>query len=203
VVSIPQDSWYYRDNGFASCEAMDQAHSLLLDRIANIPEEELKRVIDFGCGNGVLLKKIVDRWQGCIPYGLDVSAFRIIRAQLIHPLYFQNFEIKSMFDPVGRWLKTTRQFSLGIFMIGRLLEVPQRQRKQFMDRVMRRCKHVLVYFYGGWVQDQVNLLDLAERCGFCLGDIHRNGTAAFLHSVDQRLIITNRPGKSINKSLVC
>ena len=182
MFSVPQDSWYYRENGFASCEAMDQAHSLLLDQMANI--SKLKSVIDFGCGNGVLLKKIVDRWEGCVPYGVDVSAFNIVRAQLIHPLYFENFEIGSMFDPAGAWLKSARRFSLGIFMIGRLLEVSERERQQFIARVMRRCKHVLVYFYGGWEQPEVNLVSLAERCGFPAEGIDRNATAAFLHVVD-------------------
>ena len=64
-------SWYHRDNGFASPEAM----SALQRPLVSLARRRLKgvtgHVLDLGCGNGALLAKICDGESGLIPHGVD------------------------------------------------------------------------------------------------------------------------------------
>lgn len=170
-------TWYYEDNGFMSPDSMDRAHSPLLELTEAIPVDELNRVIDFGCGNGALLKKMISSRPACVPYGLDVSALRIEHARLLHPRFRENFEVCSMFHPSGRWLQS--EFELALLMVGRLLEVTSRERDEFIDRLQRRCKRVLLYFYGGWIEADAGLQDLSRRCNLRLLETHPSNTAAF------------------------
>jgi hypothetical protein len=173
-------SWYYKDNGFTSALAMKQAHDVLIEMAEQIPRKGFNRVIDFGCGNGVLLRKIVCPHKGCAPFGMDVVPARTVRAQQIHAEYAANFEVCSMFDPFAQWLLSDRAYSLGIFMVGRLLEVSDCRRADFLAAIRSRCTYLLTYFYGGWREPAANFSKLAQRCRLSLSDMHSSGTAAFV-----------------------
>lgn len=156
---------------------MDRAHAPLLELIATIPPKRLNSVIDFGCGNGALLQKIVSGRRGCVPHGVDVSASRIEHALLLQPRFRENFEVRSMFDPSGKWLQS--EYALGVLMVGRLLEVTPRQRAEFLGWIKSRCERMLLYFYGGWIEAGVGLAELARRCNLQLLEMHPSKSAAF------------------------
>lgn len=69
------DNW--TDNGFMSKEAMEEAHKDLL-RVASI---DGGKVLDLGCGNGLLLSKI----PGIVPCGVDFSPTKIRKAKELLP----------------------------------------------------------------------------------------------------------------------
>lgn len=147
VSSIVPD-WYYRDNGFSSQHGLDVAHQPLVDEARNAMDGVEGNVIDFGCGNGLLVKKICEGRSGVIPYGLDVNEASIAHAWELMPAYAEHFVSGDMFD-VESW-PVVQQFALGIFMIGRLLESGGGRVEQFLKGVKERCARVLVYVYPGW-----------------------------------------------------
>jgi len=92
------DTW--TDNGFHSRAAMNAAHDLILRALGRILLQRGK-VIDLGCGNGLLLDKIVDRYTFLVPYGVEIETsklknnrHRIFRADIAEvPVYAADYEL--------------------------------------------------------------------------------------------------------------
>jgi hypothetical protein len=57
--------WYFRDNGFSSGYAMDISHQSILNLACSCLSQSSGRILDLGCGNGVLLHKIWFNHQNC------------------------------------------------------------------------------------------------------------------------------------------
>ncbi len=51
-----KENWYYLDNGFDSVKSMDTAHKQIV-KLASSVLKKGDKMVDFGCGNGALLKK--------------------------------------------------------------------------------------------------------------------------------------------------
>jgi hypothetical protein len=139
--------WYHQDNGFSSPAGMDAAHIPIVD----FAQAELAglqgNIIDLGCGNGVLLKKICNDSIELIPYGVDLKLDCIAHARQLLPQFEQNFIHADFFD-VSAW--PAAKYALGILMIGRLLEVSQEKADRLMAVLRSRCDRLLVYIYPGW-----------------------------------------------------
>ena len=80
-------------------------------------------VIDLGCGNGALLKKICEARTGVIPFGVDVDESKLEHARLLQPAFSANFVAGNMFESIP--IDADTVYSLIILMPGRLLEVDE------------------------------------------------------------------------------
>ena len=89
--------WYASDNGFSARAAMDEAHRPIVE-LAITSVGETGTVIDLGCGNGALLKKICDARGGLIPFGVDVDDSKLEHARLLQPKFAMNFLAGNMFE---------------------------------------------------------------------------------------------------------
>src|SRR5262249_60998040 len=63
----PPPDWYATDNGFGSVAAMDAAHEPIVAAAARVLGGAGGDVLDLGCGNGALLKKILAALPAPIP----------------------------------------------------------------------------------------------------------------------------------------
>src|SRR4029453_10011851 len=78
--------WYASDNGFSARAAMDEAHRPIVE-MALTSIGDAGAVIDLGCGNGALLKKICEARAGVIPFGVDVDESKLEHARLLQPAF--------------------------------------------------------------------------------------------------------------------
>jgi hypothetical protein len=113
-------SWYASDNGFNSAMAMDEAHRPIVE-LAHTSIGDTGTVLDLGCGNGALLKKICEPRPNLIPFGMDLDETKLEHARQLQPSFAANFVAGSMFDGVP--LDADTVYSLVMLMPGRLLEV--------------------------------------------------------------------------------
>ena len=167
--------WYASDNGFGARAAMDEAHRPIVE-LAVTSIGEVGTVIDLGCGNGALLKKISEARAGVIPFGLDMDDSKLEHARLLQPAFGANFIAGSMFEQVPFDADTV--YSLVILMPGRLLEVEPASAERLRGWLQGRFRHLLVYAYGEWLTRYGSLSGLAERAGLTLESVHSSGTAA-------------------------
>jgi 2-polyprenyl-3-methyl-5-hydroxy-6-metoxy-1,4-benzoquinol methylase len=171
-VSRAMPEWYHLDNGFSSRYGMDAAHHPIIQ----LAEEELSdaegNIIDLGCGNGALLKKIVSAQSMLVPHGVDVKPECILHAKELLPEHAGNFVCRDFFDNDTCFLAA--RYVIGILMIGRLLEVRQEKRERFLSVLRSRCHRLLVYVYPGYSPN--NIGSLVEQTGCHL--LKTNGEAA-------------------------
>lgn len=166
------ERWYYEDNGFRTRFAMDRAHAPIVARITRLLSEspapqEGMRVIDFGCGNGALLRKLMALCPGLRAVGVDIDPDKVSHGRLLHggaPAEFVSGDIFAC-DPsvVGD------DAYLAIFMVGRLLEVPADHARRLLGLLLK-ARHVLVYAYEDYVAQSGTLVSMAHRAGLTLTD---------------------------------
>ena len=157
-------AWYASDNGFSTKMAMDRAHQPILDLAAETLGAEGGSVLDLGCGNGALLKKLHARVPDLAPFGVDVDPGRVAHAAELLPDYTGNFSAGDIFEPDVYWPEE-RKFDLVLMMPGRLLEVDPEKAGTLLRRLNENCGHILVYAYGDWLERHDGLVGLAKRVG--------------------------------------
>lgn len=83
----------FRPNGFL--EYLDEIYDLFLSLI-----DHDGRVIDLGCGNGLMLRHLLTRSKhNLIPYGVDFIQESIKQArEVILPVYAENFKVGNVVD---------------------------------------------------------------------------------------------------------
>lgn len=187
--------WYATDNCFATSAAMDSSHEPILktakSALANNPGE----ILDLGCGNGALLKKLLDTNPSIIPYGVDVETSRIEHARELLPHFADNFVAGDLFDTESLWPEG-RKYALVLLMPGRLLEVTPDRAAQMRARLRDQCECVLIYAYGDWITRYGTLGNLAAAAGFKLINSD-NGVAAALAEV-----VGNRCGVNVEDTSI-
>jgi SAM-dependent methyltransferase len=163
-------SWYAADNGFPSVAAMDDAHRPIVELAASALAGHGGRVVDFGCGNGALLKKLTDAVPDVTPFGIDAEPARIKHARLLQPAFGSNFLVGDVLDAdldAEQLWADGSPFALGIIMPGRLLEAGPARAHAIRERLRRSCDRVLVYAYGDWLANS-SLVELARQAGLAL-----------------------------------
>jgi hypothetical protein len=173
IVEAPPEG-YATDNGFVSRLAMEQAHQPIVELAAAVLSGRGGNVLDLGCGNGVLLKKIHDANGEVVPYGLDPIAERIVNAQRLWPRFATHFIVGSMFDDETVW-EGDRRFALVLLMPGRFLEIPLERGAQLKRLIKERCEQILVYAYGDWLTRFQDLAGLARQAGLHLREVYADG----------------------------
>ena len=77
---------------------MDDAHRPVVDARGPALAGRGGRVVDFGCGNGALLKKLAAAAPGVTPFGIDSDPARIKHARLLQPDFRSNFVVGDILD---------------------------------------------------------------------------------------------------------
>ncbi|HEU4925683.1 MAG TPA: class I SAM-dependent methyltransferase [Vicinamibacterales bacterium] len=173
--------WYAGDNGFSARAAMDEAHRPIVE-LAVTSLGDSGTVIDLGCGNGALLKKICEARTGVIPFGMDVDESKLEHARLLQPAFSANFIAGNMFERIP--VDPDTVYSLIILMPGRLLEVDETSGRRLREWLRGHFNRLLVYGYGEWLTRYDGLSGLAARAGLTLESVHKSGTAALARIAD-------------------
>ena len=171
--TAPPD-WYASDNGFSARAAMDEAHRPIVE-MALASLGDTGTVIDLGCGNGALLKKIREARSGIIPFGMDVEESKLAHARLLQPEFSDNFIAGNMFERIPLDAETV--YNLIILMPGRLIEVDEASAQRLREWLRGHFQQLLVYGYGEWLTRYGGLAGLTERAGLTLDAAHRTGSA--------------------------
>ena len=173
--------WYASDNGFSARAAMDEAHRPIVE-LAVTSLGDAGTVLDLGCGNGALLKKIAEARAGVIPFGVDVDESKLEHARLLQPAFSANFVAGNMFEMIPVDADTV--YSLIILMPGRLLEVDAAEARRLRGWLSGHFGRLLVYGYGEWLTRHDGLSGLAERAGLTLESVHKSGAAGLARIAD-------------------
>jgi hypothetical protein len=158
--------WYYTDNGFSSVHAMDSAQRPIVDLASKLQLPRGKRVVDLGCGNGALLRKIANANQA-IAFGIDCDPVRISHAYSLFQGVPANFVTGDLAEADVAWTSKPH-FSIGLIMPGRLLEISTKGCVRVRRFLRERCQFVLVYAYGDWIRKFGSLRDLSAKAGLSL-----------------------------------
>lgn len=181
IKSRPEE-WYYRDNGFSSRFVMDTAHQPLLDLIKSFIERKPCNVVDLGCGNGALLKKIIEDNHGITPFGIDYDPINIEHSRILIPRFRDNFFVGNIFGSNLLWTQE-KHYDYAILMPGRLLEVEEETRIWLKKKINDQCDNLIIYAYGDWLSKYDGLDGLAHKAGIELispyGD-HKASLAKFV-----------------------
>ena len=157
-------AWYASDNGFTTKVAMDRAHQPIVQLAAQALGTTGGAVLDLGCGNGALLKKLGERVDGLEPYGVEIDPARVAHAGELLPEQGTKVVAASLFDLAAYWPQP-RRFALALLMPGRLLEADADAAESLRARLAAACDQLLIYAYGDWLTRYGGLAELARRAG--------------------------------------
>ena len=173
--------WYASDNGFTSRAAMDEAHRPIVE-LAVSALGTAGTAIDFGCGNGALLRKIAEARPGIVPFGVDTDEAKLEHARLLQPAFGENFVAGNMFERIP--LDADTVYSLAILMPGRLVEVDENSGRRLLEWLRGHFQQLLVYGYGDWLTRYEGLAGLAAKAGLDIVSLHFSRTAGLARIAD-------------------
>ncbi|HKX45198.1 MAG TPA: hypothetical protein VJP77_00640 [Planctomycetota bacterium] len=179
--------WYAKDNGFASREVMDASHAPIVELAAAALRDRPGNILDLGCGNGALLRKIVDRVPRSIPFGIDCEVSRAAHAAHLLPEFEHNFFVGDLVESAEPW-PPGRKYRLALLMPGRLLEAGGLRAAELRRRLEERCDQILLYAYGDWLERAGGLPKLAADAGFTLADPAPEASAALASGPSQAVL---------------
>jgi 2-polyprenyl-3-methyl-5-hydroxy-6-metoxy-1,4-benzoquinol methylase len=171
-------SWYALDNGFPSVSAMEDAHNPMVALTSGVLQGAQGRVLDLGCGNGALLKRLSESRPAVEMFGIDLERVRILHARQLNPRFSNNFIIGDMFTSTAFW-ENEFVYDLAILMPGRLLEVSSDEAAALLTRLRMRSKRLAVYAYGDWLTRYNGLAELSHQAGLAILDLKPGATVAF------------------------
>lgn len=160
-------AWHATDNGFSSIPAMEAAHGPVVEFAASVLREAGGDVVDFGCGNGILLARLRESCPAILPVGIDSDADRIEHARQLAPAFADRFLAGDMFDCDALW-PADHRYAAAIVMPGRLIETTADRAAQFREQLAKHCDRIVVYAYGDWQTRFGSFAALVERAGFKL-----------------------------------
>jgi len=139
--------WYWSDNGFSSLTAMNNAHAEIVTLAVNSLSDGNRgpaTVLDLGCGNGALLRRIKQLTTMTVPFGIDSRPLPISRSQEILGEYSRNLAVGDMFDCEAMW-PPGRRYSLVLLMVGKLRDEPPASAARLKEHLRSSCDRLLVY----------------------------------------------------------
>jgi hypothetical protein len=141
----------WKDNGFYSLESMEYSHNILIEALTQ-SQISFKNVIDFGCGNAELLKKISKQFDIKDIYGVELDKERFDRIGL--NISFGEFYNQNIFNKSADWLQ--KNIDLSIIMYGRFLEESSRH---LIDWLIQNESTVLLYNYSDWQSESSRFVE--------------------------------------------
>ena len=156
------DSREWTDNGFSSAKAMENAHKII--EAVRPPVEGGRSVLDLGCGNGLLARRMAVQKGRAMGAEIDLDRSRRAEDNLDWVVY----------DTFAMDFDHVENADLVLLMPGRLID--SGQPKESVERLICDIAVVgtelLVYAYGDVLDKYGTLENLCERAGLvgCLGD---------------------------------
>jgi SAM-dependent methyltransferase len=135
---VDSDLWIH--NGFSSRAGMEQAHDVLLEALEGTELDPGSDVLDLGCGNGLLVEKVVTRYVGVTPHGVELNTER---AKAAYDRLPGGFVFLGDIRDLGLW---DQEYDLIIFMPGRLKEMSEDDRLKVMQQLIK-APRILLYTY--------------------------------------------------------
>ena len=156
---VAHSPWYWADNGFPSRPTMDAAHAPLVRAASDVCRKVLKgsetpTILDLGCGNGALLRKLKETYPGARLGGCEQDPLRHANIAKVLPEDYspERLAVGDMFGPDLSIWDVEDPWDLAFLMPGRLLEVDERAREALLEHLDKGVKHVIAYAYGDAAQ---------------------------------------------------
>lgn len=163
---IPEPN-QFSTNGFVSEEAMAAAHSVIYRFVKDrIPDVE--SIMDFGCGNGRLVRFLAATGKA---YGVEQDGVRAGQASQII-----NVSCETIQSFVRR-VQPPQPYDLTLLMPGRLLEMSGEDHLTVGLWLCKHSKKILAYAYGDWLTRYKGFADLCREAGLELGQPVYTGEA--------------------------
>jgi len=136
-----------RFNGFRTRELMDRAHAPLVRAVTDaLGDVTGGRVLDLGCGDGTLLRKIVAKLGTIIPFGIDIRNSEIAQAQTLTPNHEKNFVVGNLKRTPELW---ARRYDIALLAIQRLEELSSHSDvTDLLSKMRASAQKLLLYQYG-------------------------------------------------------
>jgi hypothetical protein len=153
VYMKPQKTWW-TDNGFNSAAGMRQAHKEMIETLYHkLPKNA--RVLDLGCGNGMLLRRLTIYRPDIRIAGVDSNAAAIQNAQ-------QPIDLRSKFwaDTIQHGAWRDWNATAVLYNPARLLEMSSADAQRVREWV-NKIPVQFPYVYGDW-QQKTGLSTLCE-----------------------------------------
>jgi hypothetical protein len=164
----PFPAWYHQDNLFDSQQRMDEVHHPIVDAALRAVGPEGGDVVDLGCGNAALLRKIVLANPKISPWGIEREPERIAHAQALLPAFRDQLVAADLFGdalPFGEV-----RFALGLISPRRYQDAGPERLPRLRAWIRAHCDALLVYGYGRALSDEGGLAGLCQRVGIRLAD---------------------------------
>lgn len=159
--------WYAADNRFPSPAHMEAAHAPVVAAACAALGPRGGDVLDLGCGNGALLRRIHHENPRAVPFGIDVTETSITHARLLLAAFGDHLVVGDMFESDAPWADDHR-YALVLLAPSRLLETGPERAAALRDRVRRRCDALVVYAYGKSRTRHGDLTGLCRAAGLRL-----------------------------------
>ena len=131
----------FTDNGFTSEKGQREAHNILLE-LASKADFTQAKVLDLGCGNGLLLRKVVKNIPWMIPCGVECDEDRFASAS--RRLKDSSIFNCSIFDD-HYW---DGPYGLALISTARFNDVSDEAVGKVLTRLHDHCEYVIFYDYG-------------------------------------------------------
>lgn len=151
---LKPDIW--SDNGFSNMADMEKAHEFILNGLENIIDKTRSQsLVDLGCGNGELLRKIRERFPNVAVTGVDQDVDKIERAK--SRVSVASFKV----DNVLR-MEFDKTYDIALISINRFQGLNEAIRLRIRRRLRRIFRKIVVYSYDemrikevehGWDQE--------------------------------------------------
>lgn len=155
-----EDTSVWEENGFHYKEAMDHFHQVILDAIGDMKYIPSGNVLDLGCGNGVLLGRVVGDRFDLIPHGVEMDRQRCMSAATT--IHWGVFTMGDIFD-VNNW--NEHAYSLVLLMPGRLLETTRGKAATFRKQLHDKTDLVLINLTCDWTQQYGSIENIMKVTG--------------------------------------
>ena len=148
-------------NGFKSVVAMDRAHRPIVIASSEIVGSAGGNVLDMGCGDGTLLRKILAVADNLVPYGVDLDSKVVAAARaLMHP-FAENIRVLNLWDAANTF---SIHFNLVLIAVCRFDEVSLRRANEMLAFMTANADNVLFYHYADGSQ-RPSIADRLARIG--------------------------------------
>jgi hypothetical protein len=140
-----EDTSVWEENGFAYKEAMDHFHEVVIDAIGDMKYVPAGNVLDLGCGNGVLLGRVVGNRSDLIPHGVEMDRQRCMSAATT--IHWGYFTMGNIFD-LNTWKED--YYSLVLLMPGRLIETSPENALKLRKQLYEKTDLLLINLTCDW-----------------------------------------------------
>lgn len=171
-----EDTSLWEENGFRFKEAMDHFHEVIIDAIGDMKYVPSGNILDLGCGNGVLLGRVVGTRQDLIPHGVEMDRQRCMSAAT--NIHWGIFTMGDIFD-LQNWKE--EYYSLVLLMPGRLMETSPDKARAFRKQLYDKTDLILINLTCDWTQKYKTIDNMMKLTGL---DVEWEPAGPVIHRQD-------------------